>query len=128
MATPHTQDESTVLIRRSELRYLLQAGRRTVSLAYLAGTIAVWAAVVLVIAEGRVTLWVVLFSVLGAALLISGIRTARQLKRRFGPNGIMPIDGPFSGLGHVDRPPSRWYEISLANPFGSGDPPGGPGG
>ena len=104
-------------------------GRRTASccgravttsaLAYAAGGLALWAAVVLVITTGSITLWAGLFALAGIAFLAWGVLTARRLTRLYGPPGVPPTGAPFSPIPYADRQGSMWRE------GGGGAGPGG---
>jgi hypothetical protein len=119
MAEPNESGRSTVLVERAALQALVRASRRNVDLAYAAGGIAGWAAFVLAVSEGAVSLWVVAFGLVGIAFLGWGFRTSRSLGREHGPAGTPPPDGPFPPIPYVDRQHSIWREA----PGGlSGDP------
>jgi hypothetical protein len=119
MAEPNESERSTVLVERAAFQALVRASRRNVDLAYAAGGIAIWAAFVLAVSEGAVTMWVAAFGLVGIAFLGWGFRTSRRLARDHGPTGIPPGDGPFSPVPYVDRQHSMWREA----PGGlSGDP------
>ena len=119
MTGSHGSDEPTVLISREAYRELLRASSRNVRLAYAAGGLALWAAVVLVITAGSIALWAGLFAIAGIAFLVWGVLTARRLTRLYGPSGVPPTGAPFSPIPYVDRQGSMWRE------GGSGAGPGG---
>jgi hypothetical protein len=75
MAEPNESERSTVLVERAAFQALVRASRRNVDLAYAAGGIAGWAAFVLAVSNGAVTLWVVAFGLLAIAFLGWGFRT-----------------------------------------------------
>ena len=119
MTGSHESDEPTVLISREAYRELLRASRHNVALAYAAGGLALWAAVVLVITTGSITLWAGLFALAGIAFLAWGVLTARRLTRLYGPPGVPPTGAPFSPIPYADRQGSMWRE------GGGGAGPGG---
>jgi hypothetical protein len=119
MAEPNDWERSMVYVERGAFQALVRASRRNVDLAYAAGGIAIWAAFVLAVSEGAVTLWVAAFGLVGIAFLGWGFRMSRRLAREYGPTGVPPRDGPFSPIPYVDRQHSMWREA----PGGlSGDP------
>jgi hypothetical protein len=123
MARPDISDEPTVLVPRAELQRLVRDSHRNVSLAYTGGTIAVASALLLAISEGGLVLWVGIFAILGAALLVWGIRASRSLNSRYGPvsrprqaSPFEAFDGMEANREHLaatpfvdpgDRPPRR---------------------
>ena len=119
MTGSHESDEPTVLISREAYRELLRASRHTVRLAYTAGGLALWAAVVLVITTGSITLWAGLFAIAGIAFLAWGILAARRFTRLYGPPGVPPTGAPFLPIPYADRQGSMWRE------GGAGIGPGG---
>ena len=110
MTESHGSDESSVRISREAYRELLRASRRNVQLAYAAGGLALWAAVVLVITAGSIALWAGLFAIAGIAFLAWGVTRARRLTRQYGAPGVPPIGAPFSPVPYVDRQGSMWRE------------------
>ena len=110
MTGSHGSDEPTVLIAREAYRELLRASRRNVRLAYAAGGLALWAAVVLAITAGSLALWAGLFAIAAVAFVAWGVLTARRLTRLYGPPGVTPASGPFSPIPYVDRQGSMWRE------------------
>jgi hypothetical protein len=125
MTGSHESEPSTVLVERETYQELVRATRRNVQLAYAAGAIALWSAIVLGVAEGGVTLWVGLFAIIGIGFMARGFLTSRRLTRRFGPPGIPPRDGPFAPIPYVDRQGSMWREGSGGAFPGAGDDGGG---
>lgn len=110
MTGSHESEPSTVLVSREAYSELLRASRRNVQLAWAAGGIALWAAVVLGAVEAAVTLWVGLFAIAGVAFVAWAIVTSRRLTRRYGPPGVPPTGAPFSPVPYVDRQASMWHE------------------
>ena len=110
MTGSHGSDEPTVLISREAYGELLRASRRNVRLAFAAGGLALWAAVVLVITAGSIALWAGLFAIAGVAFLAWGVLTARRLTRLYGPPGVPPTGAPFAAVPYVDRQGSMWRE------------------
>ena len=110
MAESNESERSTVLVDRAAFQALVRAGRRNVDLEYAAGGIAIWAAFMLAMSEGAVTLWVAGFALIGVAFLAWGFGTSRRLARGHGPTGVPPRDGPFSPVPYVDRQHSMWRE------------------
>jgi hypothetical protein len=110
MSGSHGSEQSAVLVEREVYRELLRASRRNVHLAYAAGGLALWAAIVLAITAAAITLWVGLFAVAGIAFVAWGVLTARRLTRQYGPTGVPPTGGPFSPIPYVDRQHSMWRE------------------
>ena len=102
MARPAASDEPTVLVQRAELQELVRASRRNVTLAYTGGVIAVAAALLLAISEGGFVLWVAIFAILGAALLVWGARESRSLNRRYGPVGRTRQASPFEAFDGME--------------------------
>jgi hypothetical protein len=125
MTGSHESEPSTVLVEREAYQELLRASRRNVQLAYAAGAIALWSAVVLGIVDGAVTLWVGLFAITGIGFLARGFLTSRRLTRHYGPPGVPPKDGPFAPIPYVDRQGSMWRESAGVGAFPG---PGGDGG
>jgi hypothetical protein len=103
-------EQSTVLIERESYLELLRASRRNVHLAYAAGGLALWAAIVLAITAAAITLWVCLFAAAAIAFFAWGVLTARRLTRQYGPISVPPTGGPFSPIPYVDRQHSMWRE------------------
>ncbi len=127
MSGSHESDEATVLISREAYRELLRARRRNVHLAYAAGGLAVWAAVVLVITAGSIGLWAGLFAIAAIAFLAWGGLIVRHLTRLYGPPGVPPTGAPFSPIPYTDRQGSMWREgVGGVGPGGDagGDVPG----
>ena len=102
MARPTASDEPTVLVPRAELQELVRASHRNVTLAYSGGAIAVAAALLLGISEGGFVLWVGIFAILGAALLVWGARESRSLNRRYGPVGRPRQASPFEAFDGME--------------------------
>ena len=110
MSGSHGSEQSAVLVEREVYRELLRASRRNVHLAYAAGGLALWAAIVLAITAAAITLWAGLFVIAGIAFLTWGVLTARRLTRLYGPPGVPPTGAPFSPIPYVDRQGSMWRE------------------
>jgi len=102
MAPPTNSDEPTVLVPRAALQELVRASHRNVTLAYAGGALSIAAALLLAISEGGFVLWVGIFAVAGGALLVSGFRTARALRRQYGPAGIQRQASPFETFDGVE--------------------------
>ena len=123
MTGSHGSDESAVTVSREAYVELLRANRRNVQLAFAAGGLALWAAIVVVITAGSITLWAALFAIAGIAFLAWGAMTARRLTRLDGPPGVPPTGAPFSSIPYVDRQGSMWREGGGG--LGSGGEAGG---
>ena len=98
MSGSHGSEQSTVPVEREAFRELVRARRRKVQLAYAAGGLALWAAVVIAITAAAITLWVGLFAAAGIAFLAWRVLTARRLTRQYGPPGVPPTSGPFAPI------------------------------
>lgn len=101
MARPDA-NEPTALVPRAELQELIRARHRNVTLAYTGGAIAVAAALLLAFSEGGFVLWVGIFAILGAALLIWGARESRLLTLRYGPVGRPRQASPFEAFDGME--------------------------
>ena len=95
MASTGGSDESTVLVPRSELQELVRASHRNITLACAGGFLGIAAALTLAYSEGGVGLWVGIFAIAGAALLVWGFRESRSFARRYGPVGRPRQASPF---------------------------------
>lgn len=102
MARPSGSDEPTVLVPRSEFQELVRASHRNVTLAYTGGVVGVAAAVLLAISEGGVVLWVVIFAIVGVALLVRGVRESRSFSRRYGPVSRARQASPFEAFDGME--------------------------
>jgi hypothetical protein len=81
---------------------LVRASHRNVTLAYVGGAVGVAAAVLLAISEGGVVLWVGIFAIVGAALLVWGVRESRSLTHRYGPVGRSRQASPFEAFDGME--------------------------
>jgi hypothetical protein len=116
MASTGGSDESTVLVPRSELQELVRASHRNITLAYAGGFLGIAAALTLAYSEGGVGLWVGIFAIAGAALLVWGFRESRSFARRYGPVGWPRQASPFEAFDGMESNREHLYAAPFVDP------------